>query len=67
VYYDGDAVYQKYKNQKPRTHSERLNFVKDNAPKVVSGLDMIATFFENLKSNIKSDLQTHETSMKITI
>ena len=67
VDYDGAEVYRKYKNQKPKTHSEKLEFVRTNAPRVSSGIDMISTFFDNLKRNVKTDLQTHENSMKITI
>jgi aspartate aminotransferase len=37
VDYDGAEVYRKYKNQKPKTHSEKLEFVRTNAPKVSSG------------------------------
>ena len=67
VDYDGAEVYRKYKNQKPKTHSEKLEFVRTNAPRVSSGIDMISTFFDNLKRNVKTELQTHENSMKITI
>ncbi len=67
VDYDGAKVYSSYKNQKPKTNSEKINFVRINAPKVVAGLGMIAMFLENLQRNVGVDLQTHENSMKITI
>ena len=67
VDYDGTKVYSNYKNQKPKTYSEKINFVRINAPKVVAGLGMIAMFFENLKRDLSVDLQNHENSMKITI
>jgi aspartate aminotransferase len=67
VDYDGAEVYRKYKNQKPKTHSEKLDFVRTNAPKVASGIDMITTFFDNLKRNVKTEVQTHETALRITI
>jgi aspartate aminotransferase len=67
VDYDGTKVYSSYKNQKPKTNSEKINFVRINAPKVVAGLGMIAMFLENLQRNVGVDLQTHENSMKITI
>jgi aspartate aminotransferase len=67
VDYDGAEVYRKYKNQKPKTHSEKLEFVRTNAPRVSSGIDMITAFFDNLKRNVKTELQTHENPMKITV
>ena len=39
------------KNQKPKTHSERTEFVVNNAPKTVGGIKMIARFFEDIKNN----------------
>ncbi|MCP2506553.1 MAG: pyridoxal phosphate-dependent aminotransferase, partial [Nitrosopumilus sp.] len=38
VDYDGAKVYESYKKQKPKTHSERTEFVKNNAPKMVQGI-----------------------------
>ncbi len=67
VDYDGEKVYQKYRNQKPKTHSEKLEFVRINAPRVASGIDMLTTFFDNLKRDVKTEIQTHENSMRITI
>ena len=67
VDYDGEKVYSNYKNQIPKTNSEKINFVRTNAPKVVAGLGMISMFFENLKRNASVDLQTLEDSMKVTI
>jgi len=65
--YDGAEVYRNYQNQKPETYSEKLEFVKTNAPKVVSGIKMISTFFDNLKRNAGINIQTQETPMKVTI
>ena len=48
VDYDGAKVYESYKKQKPKTHSERTEFVKNNAPKIVQGIMMIAKFFEDI-------------------
>jgi len=67
VDYDGEKVYQQYRNQKPKTHSEKLEFVRTNAPRVASGIDMLTTFFDNLKRDVKTEIQTHENSMRITI
>ena len=67
VEYDGEKVYSNYKNQKPKTFSEKLEFVETNAPKVVSGLKMIDKFLNNLKRNSQVDLQTLENPIKLTI
>jgi len=67
VDYDGEKVYYNYKNQKPKTFSEKLEFVECNAPKVVSGLKMIEKFLNDLKRNLNSDLQTLENPIKLTI
>ena len=50
VDYDGAKVFENYKNQKPKTHSERTEFVVNNAPKTVGGIKMIARFFEDIKN-----------------
>ena len=50
VDYDGTKVFENYKNQRPKTHSERTQFVIDNAPKTVGGIKMIARFFEDIKN-----------------
>ncbi|KAF6247545.1 aminotransferase class I/II [Nitrosopumilus sp. b3] len=49
VDYDGAKVYQNYLDKKPETDSEKEEFVKNNAPKVVAGIDMITKFFETIK------------------
>ena len=51
VDYDGAKVYESYQNQKPKTSSEKIEFVKDNAPKIVAGIEMIAKFFEAIKKD----------------
>jgi len=50
VDYSGAKVYENYKNQKPKTHSDRIEFVQTNAPRVVSGLKTIEKFFEKIKN-----------------
>ncbi len=53
VDYDGKEVYKNYQNQKPKTHSEKLEFVEKNAPKIVSGINMIGRFFDDIKAQAK--------------
>ena len=49
VDYNGVEVYQNYLKSKPKTSSDKTEFVKNNAPKIVAGLDMISKFFADLK------------------
>ena len=63
VDYDGAQVYENYLESKPKTHSERIEFVKNNAPRVVSGIEMINRFFNSLKSNNLQEIQTQQKSM----
>ncbi len=63
VDYDGTKVYQKYVENKPKSHSEKLEFVKNNAPKVVAGIDMIADFFTHLRNDSLHDLENKKSSM----
>ena len=58
VDYDGAKVYQNYLECKPKSNNEKLEFIKNNAPKIVAGLDMIKEFLENLKKEKLNSLQT---------
>ena len=66
VDYDGKKVYQKYLENKPKTSSEKLEFVKNNAPKVVAGLEMIGKFFEDLKRNNMQEILVKQNSVITT-
>ena len=57
VDYDGAKTFQNYVENKPKTSSERLEFVKENAPKIVSGIAMIERFFEDVKNDLTSGVQ----------
>ncbi|NQV39081.1 MAG: pyridoxal phosphate-dependent aminotransferase [Nitrosopumilus sp.] len=63
VDYDGAKVYEKYLKNKPKSLSEKTEFVKKNAPKVVAGLDMLVDFFLNLRKDNLSELETKQSSM----
>lgn len=49
VDYDGTKAYSNYLNNRPKSSSERANFVEENAPRIVSGLKMIESYLERLK------------------
>ncbi len=58
VDYNGTKALQNYLENTPKTSSERAEFVKNNAPKMVAGIEMIGRFFEDLRRESSPDLQT---------
>jgi len=60
VDYNGTKVLQNYLDNKPKTSSERAEFVKNNAPKIAAGIEMIGRFFKDLRKEPLSDLQTQQ-------
>jgi len=65
VDYDGAKVYDAYQQQAPKTHSERIEFVQNNAPKVVAGLTMLEKFFETLKKDAVDELMLLKNNVRI--
>ena len=65
VDYDGAKVYDAYQKQLPKTHSERIEFVQNNAPKIVAGLTMLEQFFNKLKKNAVDELMLIKNNIRI--
>ena len=65
--YDGAKVYDAYQKQTPKTHSERIEFVQNNAPKIVAGLTMLEKFFEALKKDAVDELMLLKNNVRIPI
>jgi len=65
VDYDGAKVYDAYQKQIPKTHSERIEFVQNNAPKIVAGLTMLEKFFEALKKDAVDELMLIKNNIRI--
>jgi len=63
VDYNGTKALQNYLENKPNSSSERVEFVKNNAPKIVAGIEMIGRFFEDLRKESSHDLQTQKSLM----
>lgn len=63
VDYNGAQVYEKYLENKPKSASEREEFVKNNAPKIVSGIDMMERFLVDLKKNSMPSMRLSETPL----
>ena len=54
VDYDGKKAMRNYIDTPPRTSSDRIEFVKDNAPKIVDGLAMIQRYLNDIKNKADS-------------
>ena len=65
VDYDGKKAYDAFRDGSPKSHSERLEFVKTNAPRVVSGLKMIETYFNHLLENAESKTNCDFSSLTV--
>ncbi|MCV0372596.1 MAG: pyridoxal phosphate-dependent aminotransferase [Nitrosarchaeum sp.] len=65
VDYDGAKVYQNYKDQKPKTYSDKMEFAKNNAPKITAGVKMISKFFEKIKQDSINNLKTKKHSLSV--
>lgn len=65
VDYDGSKVYQNYKDQKPKTYSDKMEFAKNNAPKITAGVKMISKFFEKIKQDSVNSLKTKKHSLSV--
>ncbi len=63
VDYNGAQVYRNYLDNKPKSSTERVKFVKNNAPKIVAGIEMIGRFFKDLRKEPIHDLQTQQSLM----
>ncbi len=50
VDYDGEKAMQNYITNPPKTQSDRTEFVKTNAPRLVNGLNMLTRYVDDLKS-----------------
>ncbi|NND87466.1 MAG: pyridoxal phosphate-dependent aminotransferase [Nitrosopumilus sp.] len=67
VDYDGAKVYKNYLDNKPKSLSDREEFVRTNAPKVVSGVEMIRKFFDDVKKKSIAETTSQKKSLTSTI
>ena len=56
VDYDGQRAMKNYVDNPPRTASDRIEFVKYNAPKIVDGMAMIQRYLNDIKSKTNSKI-----------
>ena len=50
VDYDGTKAMQNYISNPPKTESDRIEFVKNNAPRVIAGINMLKRYVDDLKN-----------------
>ena len=65
VDYDGAKTYENFQNNPPKSASEEEEFVKINAPRVVSGIKMIESYFENIKKKTSFIVDERLSTLKI--
>jgi aspartate aminotransferase len=56
VDYDGQMAMKNYVDNPPRTASDRIEFVKENAPKIVDGIAMIQRYLDDIKNKTNSKI-----------
>ncbi len=65
VDYDGAKAYEYFLTNTPKTHSDKEEFVKNNAPRLVAGIKMIEMFFENISKDYISRTKMELDSVRI--
>ncbi len=48
VDYDGEGAFKRYKENPPKNPAEEKEFVKENAPKMIDGIDMLRRYVDTL-------------------
>ncbi|MDH3677442.1 MAG: pyridoxal phosphate-dependent aminotransferase [Nitrosopumilus sp.] len=66
VDYDGQRAMKNYVNNPPKTSSDKIEFVKTNAPKIVDGLAMIQRYLNDLKTKTNSKTSQLSTDTEVT-
>ncbi|TFH03127.1 MAG: pyridoxal phosphate-dependent aminotransferase [Nitrosopumilus sp.] len=56
VDYDGQRAMENYVDNPPKTSSDKIEFVKNNAPKIVDGLAMIQRYLTDMKTKTNSKI-----------
>jgi aspartate aminotransferase len=51
VDYDGKSAYENFKKSPPKTKSDETEFVKQNAPRMVRGIEALKSYVESIKDN----------------
>ena len=63
VDYDGGEAMKNYSNNPPKTSSEKIEFVKNNAPKIVDGIIMIQRYLNDIKNKTDSKITKLSTDL----
>ena len=67
VDYNGKQAMESYIDNQPKTASDRLEFVKNNAPKIVDGISMIERYLKDLQVKTDSGVPAQKISNIDTI
>ncbi|MCH8972618.1 MAG: hypothetical protein IH814_00585 [Thaumarchaeota archaeon] len=67
VDYDGAKAMENYISNPPKTHSERIEFVQTNAPRLVAGIIMLEKYLEDLKNKSVSSIRPKNRTEKLGI
>ena len=67
VDYDGAKAMRNYISNPPKTHSERIEFVQTNAPRLVAGIIMLEKYLEDLKNKSVSSIRPKNRTEKLGI
>lgn len=65
VDYDGSKAMENYTLERPKTQSDRIEFVKNNAPRIVAGIKMLEKYFEDLKNQTASLVTKRKESRRL--
>ena len=50
VDYDGQSAMKNYVSNPPKTNSDKIEFAKNNAPRIVAGINMLERYIDDLKN-----------------
>ncbi|HSG74344.1 MAG TPA: aminotransferase class I/II-fold pyridoxal phosphate-dependent enzyme, partial [Nitrosopumilaceae archaeon] len=63
VDYDGSSTLENFRNNPPKTSSDRIEFAKVNAPRVASGIQMIEKFLVHIRKSSDMEIQNKQSSL----
>jgi len=65
VDYDGEKAMKNFTTNIPKSSSDRIEFVKNNAPRIVDGISMIQKYLEDVKRSANEMVSKKEKEMSI--
>jgi aspartate aminotransferase len=65
VDYDGAKAMERYVTGKPNSQSEKIDFVRQNAPRLVAGIEMLKKYFTDLQKDTTTLISQKQQSTQI--